>query len=373
RALFHVAQGPLPHRGGKRRLQDLGDQGLKVTVPFLLLLSLSCACGQDAQQVENVTLREALRAISREGGVNVIVLDRIADKKVEPNPEGTKLGWEEELERIADQFKADLWPLGEKTYAFAPYEPVTMDFRDANVGIIFDLINRNTAANMMVGWGVEGFVTLNVRNAPIRRVIESIAYTKKSVVIRERGSIYRISTREHEERLARHALPIETLNALGLGTSRARKAEIVSIDGAEIPASELVGRIAEASGVQISIDPRIDLPLTLEMKDTPWKDALEAIAWKIDVVVWDEGKGVVRIRRIPRISMEFVDAEIKVVLDLIAHNAEINLVISQDVQGSGSLAVRALPWRDALYSLSRKVPFHIDDQGGVFMISAMQE
>ena len=58
--------------------------------------------------------------------------------------------------------------------------------------------------------------------------------------------------------------------------------------------------------------------------------------------------------------MEFQDAGVEIVLKLIARNTGIDLEISKEIEGLISLNLRNFSWRDALYTLSRCRPFHLE-------------
>ena len=50
----------------------------------------------------------------------------------------------------------------------------------------------------------------------------------------------------------------------------------------------------------------------------------------------------------PRISIEFVDADIRIVLDLLAKQSGANLVMAEDVSGKISVSLEDLEWLEAL-------------------------
>ena len=88
--------------------------------------------------------------------------------------------------------------------------------------------------------------------------------------------------------------------------------------------------------------------------------------------MWDRGKGSVELGRLPKVTMEFHEAEVKVVLSLIARNTRINLVMSDNLGRSCGMNVKIVSWRDVIYAMSREHPFHIEAQApGVFIIDAL--
>ena len=113
-------------------------------------------------------------------------------------------------------------------------------------------------------------------------------------------------------------------------------------------------------------------PVTLDLAGAPWRDAMEVLAWKTGCVVWDAGNGSVTLRRLPKMTMEFHQADVKIVLELVARNSGITLVMGEGLGGSCGMNVRDVAWRDLLYTMSRKHPFHIEATApGVFSLTPL--
>ncbi len=55
------------------------------------------------------------------------------------------------------------------------------------------------------------------------------------------------------------------------------------------------------------------------------------------------------------VTMEFADADIRVVLDLLARQVDRNIVIHPDVQGKVSVNILQVPWLDALSAIAESV------------------
>ena len=63
--------------------------------------------------------------------------------------------------------------------------------------------------------------------------------------------------------------------------------------------------------------------------------------------------------------MEFNDADLKLVVDLIAKQAGVNVVIGKDVEGKVSFSLNNVPWRDALDTIVKTAGYVVvNGEGG---------
>ena len=268
------------------------------------------------------------------------------------------LEWRGTLREIADRVHADIWPLGEETLVLVPRRPVTMHFEGGPVGVVMDLLLTGAGCNSVRSNGVWGKVDVEFRGTPFRNAVAEVCAKQEILVLREGGFIYRASTAEHERRLARRPLPPETLAALGLGRSSPDRHDRVTLKVDLVMASKCLEVIQEAAGVSVEIERDLDQLVTLDLDEILWRDALEVIAWETYGVVWDEGDGRIGIRDIPRCGMHSVTA-LHIVTEMIARSGGANLEIDPEIQGDSGISIFNAPWRHLLYSLSRKVPFHL--------------
>ena len=72
--------------------------------------------------------------------------------------------------------------------------------------------------------------------------------------------------------------------------------------------------------------------------------------------------------------MEFNNADIRVVLDLIARNAGSNIVISEKVQGLVSLNLKDVPWRVALETIVKTANYTVvEEERNILRIVAPED
>lgn len=136
-----------------------------------------------------------------------------------------------------------------------------------------------------------------------------------------------------------------------LGGADPRPAEnldYITLDVKDKDLGEVLRFISRQVGVNIIPDPEIKEKVTLELDRVEWQKALEVIARQTHSKIVQEGERLIRFTQPPSISMEFQEADIKVVLELLAKQAGANILIAQDVQGKVSLSLREVPWQEAL-------------------------
>ncbi len=112
--------------------------------------------------------------------------------------------------------------------------------------------------------------------------------------------------------------------------------------------SEVVQYLREQSGQNIVVVEGGDTPISLDLTDVAWREALDLAAELAGCVVEERTAGVLAVTRPPRVNFSFDGAELTQVIDTIAKLSGANIVIAPEVSGTLSLRLSNVPWRDAL-------------------------
>jgi len=115
--------------------------------------------------------------------------------------------------------------------------------------------------------------------------------------------------------------------------------------------NEILASISKRVGVNIIADPEVKETVTIQLDKVEWRDALDVIARQTHCRVLQVSDRLIRFTQPPSISMEFQDADIKIVLELLAKQSGANIVMASDIQGKVSLSLREVPWREALETI----------------------
>lgn len=87
------------------------------------------------------------------------------------------------------------------------------------------------------------------------------------------------------------------------------------------------------------------------------KDALAAFVAKAELSMEEVSRTLILLSRPPRLTFNFRDADIKVVIDMIARVSGANIIVSPDVKGQITLSINNVPWHDVLDAVVRTLNF----------------
>lgn len=144
------------------------------------------------------------------------------------------------------------------------------------------------------------------------------------------------------------------------------RVDLVTIDVRDKDLSEVLSQIGEQVGVNIVVDPQVSESVTLSLDAIGWHDALEIIARQTNCVMIEQSDRLIRFTQPPSLNIEFQDAELAVVLDLLAKQSGANIVIAEDVEGKVSLTLRDVPWREALETIVKTAGYvMVSERSGI--------
>jgi len=101
-------------------------------------------------------------------------------------------------------------------------------------------------------------------------------------------------------------------------------------------------------------DYRVD---DLRIEKEKAKTALAAFVAKAELSMEEVSPTLILLSRPPRLTFNFRDADIKVVIDMIARVSGANIVVSPDVKGQITLSINNVPWNEVLSSVVRTLNY----------------
>ncbi|MEZ5990697.1 MAG: hypothetical protein R3F30_16595 [Planctomycetota bacterium] len=117
-----------------------------------------------------------------------------------------------------------------------------------------------------------------------------------------------------------------------------------------------------AAGVNIVIDDDIEDRVTLKLTDVHWRDLLDEAAEKAGCVVIQKGRNILKVEKPARVDFAFDKADITKVIDAISKISGANIITAPEVQGSITLRLRNVPWRDALDQIVKTLGFTVVEE-----------
>ncbi|MCC6406538.1 MAG: hypothetical protein IT453_05200 [Planctomycetes bacterium] len=133
--------------------------------------------------------------------------------------------------------------------------------------------------------------------------------------------------------------------ALAQGNKDAR----VSPRVVDVNLEEFVNYLREQSGTNIVVFQGGAEKVSVELTDVPWRDALEVAAEKAGCIVEERQGGILAVTKPERFTMiTTAPKDIREVISMIALVSKANIVVAPEVEGTISLSLNGVPWRDAL-------------------------
>jgi len=147
----------------------------------------------------------------------------------------------------------------------------------------------------------------------------------------------------------------------------------LAVEFNQVHAREIAGYIAQVGDFNVVLSEDIDEEVSIRfLADTP-QNALKKFATKLGASLSREAFSTYRIVKLPLVSLQFDDADVRTVIKQIAKLADGNVVINENVQGTVSLRVDNVTWRAALENVVRTSGFQIvEEEGEIFRIVTIE-
>ena len=126
--------------------------------------------------------------------------------------------------------------------------------------------------------------------------------------------------------------------------------------------SEVVQSIRRMTNSNIIMDPAIEETVTIDLQDVHWRQALSLVVEQAECIVTEGDGGVLKIEKPPRVYFAFENTEIQKVIDTIAKISGANIVVAPEVQGTITVRLKNIPWRDALDAAVKTLGFVVVEE-----------
>jgi type IV pilus assembly protein PilQ len=174
-------------------------------------------------------------------------------------------------------------------------------------------------------------------------------------------------------------LTIASVLALCVGSALAQVPSLdarMTLNVADRPMDELVRGVRERTGANIVIVDPLDAekkistaPISIELFDVHWRDALELLAEKAGAVVEERAGGVLVVARPYPVSIDAENRDIREVITTIAKASGASIALGKEVSGNVTVSFNNVPWRLALESTAKSLGFVVvEEQRGVLRV-----
>jgi type IV pilus assembly protein PilQ len=125
---------------------------------------------------------------------------------------------------------------------------------------------------------------------------------------------------------------------------------------------EVIESIRRKTNSNIIMDPGIEETVTIDLQDVHWRQALSLVVEQAECIVTEGDGGVLKIEKPPRVYFAFENTEIQKVIDTIAKISGANIVVAPEVQGTITVRLKNIPWRDALDAAVKTLGFVVVEE-----------
>jgi type IV pilus assembly protein PilQ len=157
-----------------------------------------------------------------------------------------------------------------------------------------------------------------------------------------------------------------------------RERQVVSMDFKNAPVDQIIEEFRRQGGINIDVDRRnFPEPFVIDefkVVNEPLMRALQAFSDKSEIAMESLSSSLVRLSRPPRVTFNFRDADVKVVIDMIARVSGANLVIAPEVKGFITLSINNVPWNEVLSVVVKTLGFTtVKENFGIIRVIHPQE
>lgn len=144
----------------------------------------------------------------------------------------------------------------------------------------------------------------------------------------------------------------------------------VTFDVVERPLKDVVAYIQEKTDVNLVISKEAEeIPVTVKLRNLPWREALEIVVERSGAQLDEKSGNLIRIEKPPRVTFDFENADVRVVIKAVADIAGANIVVGREVEGTVTLTLNDIPWRVALDTIVKTLGYTVvQEERGILRI-----
>jgi len=299
-----------------------------------------------------------------------IVMERIAAKAkrtilVDPNVSESvtvslrEIPWRDAVEVIAKMTRCQVVERGQVLMLTQPPH-VTIDFRDASVRTVIQLLAAYSGKNIVIAAEVKGTVTVDFNEVDwlvaLRQLVKMVG--AKAYMVDDVVRVYMPK-----------AGVVEDLPKAGAWAPKLPEGPDlprVTLEAKDLDLRTALASVAKQSGRVLLVDPTVEEKVTAKIRNRPWPEALRVLA-QLSRCSLEERRGVILLAQPPRVTIQFTDANVRTVVQLLAAYSGKTIQLSPAVKGTLTLDLKEVDWRVALREIAATVGARVEltEKGGV--------
>lgn len=326
---------------------------VEVTRPKARPAAWSARCDVD---VSDRPLGEVLAAIGSATRVNVL-LGPAVDQRVSATLR--QLPAREAIDVLARMTHCEVEELPDGVLLVDQPPLITFGFTDANVRTVLSLLGAYSGKNLVLAPDVTGRVTLDVKEMPWARVLDTIAELRGCHVTYVGPDLAIVTTRPLPAALVRRLRPL----AQDPGPA-------VDLAVSDVPVGEVCELLARRSGRNVLADPALEARVTLQLYDVPLGSALEALARQVGARVEDRS-GVLLLAPAARGRVRATDCPTQAWFALLAAASGTGLVTDENVGGVVTFDLKGIDWKLAAIATGAVQGLKVEDRREALTVAAL--
>jgi type II secretory pathway component GspD/PulD (secretin) len=140
-----------------------------------------------------------------------------------------------------------------------------------------------------------------------------------------------------------------------LGTERRLQTMRINVDVEGVDLADVMEQIGQKVGRNILVDPNVQETVTVSLREIPWREAVDVIAKMTRCEVEPRPGDILLLTQPPKVTIQFTDANVRTVLQLLAAYSGKNIIISPLVTGDVTLDLKEVHWLRALHAIVKTV------------------
>lgn len=155
-------------------------------------------------------------------------------------------------------------------------QTVSFDVKDRELTAVIDFIRARTDVNIVVAPEIQEKVTLALKDVEWRKALDLVAERAGCVVLQSAANLLRVE-----------------------------KPPRVHFAFQNVDITVVIDAIAKLANANIVVSPEVKGPITIRLKDVPWRDALEAATKNLGFAIVEEERGILRVIARERLEDQF--------------------------------------------------------------------
>ncbi|HBP19110.1 MAG TPA: hypothetical protein DEA08_15150, partial [Planctomycetes bacterium] len=306
--------------------------------------------------VEESQLADVLAQLGRTGGLNLVAEDGI-EEEVSCALYDLSLGSAARALAYLTGCELELTHGGAVLFRQRPR--LRLDFQDAPIGSLGPLIGAYSGTNLLVDPKLTQRVSLHLEDARADEVIEALALACGAELQRDAAGVRYLRPAGAKPAIA--APP----PAKPIPAAKPR----LNLDVEEQELATLCQAIGKQAGVKVLVDPEVQAePLTLALRDLPWRQALALVAQVTRCSVRELRQGVFLLAQPPRVLLCAERAPLGALLGLIAQQGKLKLAPLALLEGEVRADLKQLTWPDALRAVATVHGCRVEREGDAWRV-----